>query len=67
MASDRAKNVLDREGEAAVTKAIRMALAGNRELFDQFQDVVATAETSGSSLEVCVTEAVELLTQRHGH
>lgn len=60
MASD--KTVLDREGEASVTKAIRMALGGNRELFNRFQTVVADAE----SLEACVTEAVELLVQKHG-
>jgi hypothetical protein len=61
-----ANTVLDREGEAAVTKAIRMALAGHPELFPRFQATVADAEASGSSLEACVVEAVELLVQMHG-
>ena len=55
------QKVLDREGEATVTKSVRMALAGgHRALFEQFQSLV-----DQSSLEGCLVEAVELLVAKH--
>lgn len=55
MATD--KTVLDREGEATVTKALRMAAAGTPGVFAQFQRAV---EVSGLPLETCVTKAMQL-------
>lgn len=61
MAAEDAKDRLDREGKALVTKAVYMAL-GDRELFNQFQEAVTA---SGLPLEACVTKAVKLFVDEH--